>query len=198
MKRTILKATLLAVGMFWATASFANGTNYKLFIDIFNDGDGDKVTWSFQTGCNNPLLVPSTPAQRTAVYADSSSWAIDFTGNTPFDLSDTFRQPVIFEDDVRKGYFNIVKFTDPNHLTLDVRQGFQSGTLPTDSDSDFYPDYDLASFSDSDSVSYQLYLKSSGNDYTNPVAAVPEPETYALLLAGLALVGAAAKRRKAK
>jgi hypothetical protein len=30
------------------------------------------------------------------------------------------------------------------------------------------------------------------------VSAVPEPETYAMLLAGLGLVGAIARRRKAK
>jgi hypothetical protein len=30
------------------------------------------------------------------------------------------------------------------------------------------------------------------------LAPIPEPETYALMLAGLALVGAAARRRKAK
>jgi hypothetical protein len=30
------------------------------------------------------------------------------------------------------------------------------------------------------------------------VSPIPEPETYALMLAGLAVVGAAARRRKAK
>ena len=36
------------------------------------------------------------------------------------------------------------------------------------------------------------------SDYGVSVTAVPEPETYALMLAGLAVVGAAARRRKAK
>ena len=38
----------------------------------------------------------------------------------------------------------------------------------------------------------------SGNVTFNTVAAIPEPETYALLLAGLAGVGVVARRRKAK
>ena len=38
----------------------------------------------------------------------------------------------------------------------------------------------------------------SGNVTFNTVAAIPEPETYALLLAGLAGVGFAARRRKAR
>lgn len=33
------------------------------------------------------------------------------------------------------------------------------------------------------------------SDYGVSVTAVPEPETYALMLAGLAVVGAAAKRK---
>jgi hypothetical protein len=33
---------------------------------------------------------------------------------------------------------------------------------------------------------------------TTPVASVPEPETYAMLLAGLGMIGAAVKRRKTK
>jgi hypothetical protein len=58
-----------------------------------------------------------------------------------------------------------------------------------------------------DSSSLVLTLKSrndaSWNYFDNirvsaPVAAVPEPETYAMLLAGLGLMGAIARRRKAK
>ena len=38
-------------------------------------------------------------------------------------------------------------------------------------------------------------LARGGFALTSPVAAVPEPETYALLLAGLGLIGMAARRR---
>lgn len=38
---------------------------------------------------------------------------------------------------------------------------------------------------------------SHANLYMGPVAAVPEPETYAMMLAGLAFVGVVVKRRKA-
>jgi hypothetical protein len=38
----------------------------------------------------------------------------------------------------------------------------------------------------------------AGTYYALSVAAVPEPESYAMLLAGLGLIGAAAKRRKTR
>ncbi|MDD5481180.1 FxDxF family PEP-CTERM protein, partial [Rhodoferax sp.] len=49
-----------------------------------------------------------------------------------------------------------------------------------------------------------LYLRYTGDDDKNSqfylssmtVAAVPEPETYAMLLAGLGMLGAVARRRK--
>jgi hypothetical protein len=45
------------------------------------------------------------------------------------------------------------------------------------------------------------YFNNTGSfsvTYDLVVASVPEPETYAMLLAGLGLIGAAVKRRKAK
>jgi hypothetical protein len=51
------------------------------------------------------------------------------------------------------------------------------------------------------SLAIQLTAKGTQVEFDNVrlnVSPVPEPESYALLLAGLGLVGAAAKRRKVK
>jgi hypothetical protein len=45
---------------------------------------------------------------------------------------------------------------------------------------------------------YNVILGASGGSITVPVTSVPEPETYALMLAGLGLMGVVARRRKAK
>ena len=44
---------------------------------------------------------------------------------------------------------------------------------------------------------YQVDFKSTTGAFTGTLNAVPEPETYALMLAGLALVGFSARRRQA-
>lgn len=48
------------------------------------------------------------------------------------------------------------------------------------------------------SSNLNVILGASGGSITVPVTSVPEPETFAMLLAGLGLMGAVARRRKAK
>lgn len=60
--------------------------------------------------------------------------------------------------------------------------------------SDWKPDVTLVSFEDLYNGPFDYNDLSFS--FTNTVGAVPEPQTYALLLAGLGLVGAAARRRK--
>jgi hypothetical protein len=59
--------------------------------------------------------------------------------------------------------------------------------------------YNIGSFAihETKTLSYD-YVVSSGPVAETITASVPEPETYAMLLAGLGLMGAVAKRRKAK
>ena len=45
--------------------------------------------------------------------------------------------------------------------------------------------------------SYNVIIGASGGSITNPVPAIPEPSTYALMLAGLGMIGFLARRRKA-
>ena len=44
---------------------------------------------------------------------------------------------------------------------------------------------------------YNVIIGASGGSITNPVPAIPEPSTYALMLAGLGVVGFMARRRRA-
>ncbi|MEG1324253.1 MAG: FxDxF family PEP-CTERM protein, partial [Janthinobacterium sp.] len=53
-----------------------------------------------------------------------------------------------------------------------------------------------AATAQSASNQYGNYSTFTGT-FASPVAAVPEPETYAMMLAGLGLVGFMARRRKA-
>jgi hypothetical protein len=172
---------LLAAGMVWSSASFAGfGAQFALYITVKNTGAGDQVSWNFSNG-------PDVAAQRTAVLPASSSWLLALQPWQSFETAGgLFSQPVSFHDATRPGYFDIITFTDATHLVLDVRQAASKGTVVQSS----FASSSIGGFEQA------VILESRGTAYTNPVT-VPEPASYAMLMAGLIAAGVTAKRRKA-
>ena len=117
-----------------------------------------------------------------SVYGSVSLWANGYVGSSSQSGSDGIN-----------GYANYTTSWVYDPLTASshyIYAGDQKSITQTLSAS-------LANFSSSSmsgTVSAQTYINGS----SNIAAAVPEPETYAMLLAGLGVIGAVARRRRAR
>ena len=165
------------------------------------------VNWSGNVQANYSYLLHAAPS--FDVQAQSSSLTLNF-GTVGQGSS------------VESLFFSLYNMADPNRVGLDLDSFTASGDsgkfttdlasftsleqglnqsflvgLDTSSVGSFSAHY-LLTLSDADvgasgtRSSYQMELNLVGN-----VAAVPEPESYAMLLAGLGLLGAIARRRRA-
>jgi len=99
----------------------------------------------------------------------------------------------------------IVGNADDASITFNLQTGFNGTTWSPISPLVLTPDSNTGAFSFSQTVSgltagatywFRLTGVSSGGAYTVTLAPVPEPESYAMLLAGLGLMGFIARRRK--
>jgi hypothetical protein len=100
----------------------------------------------------------------------------------------------------------LVGTTDDNAITFNLQTGSNGTTWSPAVPLVLTADSNTGAFSFSQTVSglttgatywFRLSGTTSGGDYTITLAPVPEPETYAMLLAGLGLMGVIARRRKA-
>lgn len=164
------------------------------------------VNWSGNVQANYSYLLHAAPS--FDVQAQSSSLTLDFgTVAQGSSVNPLFFTLYNLADQNRVGLdLDSFTFSGDAQLTTDLasfanleqglKQSFLAG-LDTSSVGSFSAHY-ILTLSDADvgasstRGSYQMELNLVGN-----VAAVPEPESYAMLLAGLGLIAGIARRRKA-
>lgn len=154
--------------------------------------DNGGGVWSFMLSINNNLF--------------SSFGSSAFIGSMSFDFSpDPFGQPVSTFIGSNVGGVNSVSSTNGTGLSgltdidFGTKFGQNSGNRLSQND---WVQWSVSGLTSVSSLTNMyLHVQGIGTEgysakYTPIVTPVPEPETYAMLLAGLGLIGFAARRRK--
>lgn len=162
---------------------------------------GPSVHAAVTVSPGNPLSVPFSdlPAQGYFGYPNQFGISFYMSDSDQFDAGDIMRLEAFndpaFSDPVSFGAIgNFIYFDDS------TGDGFGVGGVPLQNGN--RGGFRLTALAGSisvESVYVQVFISGEkyGEAFTLPLAPVPEPETFALTLAGLAAVGATARRRKA-
>jgi hypothetical protein len=197
--RTLLSAAL-ALG-----AANSQAADFNFTGNLFNNTDRVEVLFDLASAGNVRLWTDSWSA---GLNFDpiSTLWVQagnDFTfvqevddSDPPIAIGQGFYDTGHAIDGLAAGRYRLSvgpSFLEPFAKGNLYSQGFtQDGTMPTPIAQWNQPSYD-ANNNDQKGTFYSIHL--SGVDSAS-VTAVPEPEAFAMLLAGLCLVGAVARRRR--
>ena len=187
--KSILMATMFASAGFMAVAAHAAPIVREMPTELVSDDEG---------GFNAHFGNNFGSATSGKSFADKYFFSITSGFDSSASLTSTYLNSTKVKDLMITG-FSLTKY-DPsslvNLMTVNGVNETSAGTNPTDS-------WSLKSFG---LTSGSYFIKVDGNIIGNgggtygsdlTISAVPEPETYGMLLAGLGLMGFVA-RRKAK
>ena len=177
---------ILAVGVAIATLTAAQSASAATVVDDCRSGPSCVINFDGVSGTFGNANVTNTPFVDRYLF-DLGAGLLSFTLTTAFTGSDGSPQDIDF---------NLVRINAPG------AGGFTNVPLARGTD-EFYSIRNLSV----DAGQYALRLAGSGPRNLNAsysgtlnfsAAAVPEPATWALMLAGFGMVGFAMRRRKSK
>jgi hypothetical protein len=171
-----------------------HGTNFDRpeDLEIKTLANGDQILY-VATTTNDKVFALELATNNIDLFASTATAGAGADFNNPDNMAiDAYGNMYIIEDQPG-GVANIWKATDVDNdgdaESIDVWATLQTaGAEPTGL---FYNDFNGKFY-------VNVQHPSSGNDVLVEISAVPEPETYAMMLAGLGLVGFMAHRRKQK
>lgn len=190
--KNILVASMIAGASLFGSAAYAAEVGQTVTIKLDSDGSG---------GFNSYFGNTYSGADMNNTFTDKYNFVL----NTGFDSSTSITSSYLKSSttkDLNITGFSLVKYDPTTEAVLATYAGTNytsGGAHPTDR-------WELTTMGLS-AGNYYVAVKgvvagngggAYGSDLTIAVAAVPEAETYAMMFAGLGLLGVVARRKKAK
>lgn len=193
------KLNKLLVGLGIVTCAIAGNATVLTFEGLTSGSDANLNTTVTNYGgftWSNDLFLYSSSSYSTPTHSGSYGIVNNF-GSSPVSMSSS----TAF--DFNGAWLNGWNFNSPSSVTINAYDASNtligtSGSIGITAGSEVFADFTFANVNRIDFVGGQYFTLDDIKVNETSVSAVPEPESYAMMLAGLGLIGTIARRRKAK